>query len=214
MGRIKYILFDAANTLIHKPLLLDKMQEVLKVYGYNVPKEKLQIHHKIISEQIDFPDRTNSLFYTQFNAKLLDSLGIYSNNDLLNQIFTACSYLPWVPFEDTSVLQDIPLPMGVLSNFKKNLPVLLNSFWGNLFREVIVSEEENIRKPNPRFFEVAIQQIGLAPDEILYVGDSFRLDYQPAKQMNMNAILIDRMGVYCSCDYIIDDLTHLKNLLK
>ncbi|GHT00700.1 hypothetical protein FACS189421_13030 [Bacteroidia bacterium] len=211
---IKYILFDVANTLIHKPLLWDKLQETLAENGFVVSKDKIKTHHKIISEQIDFPDRTDSKFYATFNANLLISLGIYPDENLLNSIFKKCSYLPWEPFSDTSFLETITLPIGILSNFRKELPELLENIFNYRFSDIIVSEEEHLKKPDVRFFEFAIKKTGLLPEEILYVGDSLKLDYLPARKMNMSALLIDRIGAYCSTDYTISDLNRLNKWIQ
>ena len=104
MQNIKYILFDAANTVIHKPVLWPSMQAVLLKYGYTVPEEKLKLHHKLLSEVVNFPDRTSKEFYLYFNAELLMSLGIIPSEEILNDLFAACSYLPWERFNDTEWL--------------------------------------------------------------------------------------------------------------
>jgi FMN phosphatase YigB (HAD superfamily) len=214
MAQIKYILFDAANTLIHKPSLWITMQEALSRYGYNTPIKNLQIHHKIISELTDFPDKTNERFYRDFNTKLLHSLGIITDGAILTQLFQSCSYLPWLPFDDTSILHDINLPLGVLSNFKKELSILLNNLFTNNFSDIIISEEENIRKPDIRFFELAVKKIGLQPNEILYIGDSYQSDYLPASHIGINALIIDRIGTYCASDYTITNLNQLHRFIQ
>ena len=214
MTKIKYILFDVANTLIHKPLFWIKIQEILANYGFDISKEKLQIHHKIISEQTNFPDRTDKNFYAEFNTSFLNSLGIYANDKMLEQIFKECSYLPWEPFSDTSFLWEVTLPIGILSNFKKELLEILSLIFGNIFADIIISEKENLRKPDVCFFEFAIKKIGLQPEEILYVGDSLRLDYIPARQINLNVLLIDRIGSYCSGHYVISSLEQINKFIS
>jgi len=210
MTKIKYILFDAANTLIHKPLLWVKLQQLLADCGIAVSMEKLQFHHKIISEQMDFPDRTDKFFYAEFNRNFFNSLGVVVDDKMLEQIFKQCSYLPWKPFDDTSFFSEINLPIGVLSNFRRELSDILNNTFGNIFTDIIISEEADLRKPDVRFFEFAVKKIGLQPEEILYVGDSLKLDYLPARQANMKSLLIDRIGVYCGSAYVITNLHQIK----
>jgi len=191
-ANIKYILFDAANTLIHKPALWDKIQEVLTAHQISVNPRALKYNHKLLSEFVTFPDRTSAEFYASFNKELLLSLGIIPTTQLLDDIFRNCTYMPWEKFDDTSWLATAPVPIGVLSNFNNNLRDLLSNLFGNVFTDIIVSEEVNVRKPDTAFYQHAIDKIGLHPSEILYVGDSIKLDIIPAGKMGLNPILIDR----------------------
>ncbi len=206
---IKYILFDVANTLIHKPLLWTRIRKVLEHRGIEISTEKLQYHHKFVSDFFDFPDRTNQDFYNLFNSSLLMSLGIRPDDILLDDIFANCTYLPWQAFEDTSSLKKLPVPIGVLSNFKTDLPQLLNSLFGDIFSDIIVSETVGLRKPNVDFYRYAINTIGIKPSEILYIGDSFKLDYIPADLLGMNSLLVDRISFYCDNTYTIRSLNQL-----
>ena len=91
---IKYVLFDAANTLIYKPEIWNKFQDVLIKNGYNPDLNSLKYHHKILSEVIKFPDVTSETFYNKFNKELYNSLGIIESDTLLKETFNSCKYLP------------------------------------------------------------------------------------------------------------------------
>ena len=71
-----------------------------------------------MSEVIHFPDRTDQDFYKKFNSDLLYLLGIVPTTSLLDAVFKNCTYLPWEKFEDTSVLRELSVPLGIISNFK------------------------------------------------------------------------------------------------
>jgi 2-haloacid dehalogenase len=43
---------------------------------------------------------------------------------------------------------------------------------GEFFDAVLISEEIGVAKPDPRFFDMAVQRLGLARDRVLCVGDS------------------------------------------
>jgi HAD superfamily hydrolase (TIGR01509 family) len=196
MGNTKYILFDAANTLIHKPELWTKLQAVLKEAGYDVPSGLLKKNHKLLSECTRFPDRTSADFYRGFNAELLYSLGILPSEKLLDAVFSSCTYLEWERFEDTAALDSLDIPLGVLSNFNRSLKGLLEKKFGPLFRDVIISEEAGYGKPDLRFYEAALAAAGCRAEEILYIGDSPKLDVEPALKAGMRTLLIDRDNVY------------------
>lgn len=213
MSHIKYILFDAANTIIHKPLLWEGFQEVFKNNNLNISMETLKRNHKLLSESVHFPDRTSKDFYKKFNIKLLESFGFVPNDELLDEIFTSCTYLPWEKFPDTEILKSLKCKMGVLSNFNSSLKSKMEEIFGNLFNDIIVSEEEGIRKPELKFFELALKKINIDPNNILYIGDSIRLDIEPAEKLGINALLIDRDGIYPEYKKKINSLLELERFL-
>jgi len=193
---IQAIFLDAANTLLYKPALIPTMLNVLKRHGIKLPEVEFASRHRWLSEVIVFPDRTSRDFYAEFNAQLLRSFGIIPNPDLLNEIFAACSYLPWHPFDDVSALQTYPHPLGVLSNWNKSLPEQLALIPNIHFRWILGSEQEKVRKPELAFFQRIIDEAKLAPTQIAYVGDSLRLDIEPALILGLSAFLIDRDNLY------------------
>ncbi len=210
---VKYILFDASGTLIHKPALWDKMLIVLQNHGFDVELDELKKKHKIISECIHFPDRTSKEFYLNFNAEVLFALGIVPEENLLEEIFNACTYLPWEKFDDTNFLLKSDIPIGVLSNFNSGLNDLLNRFFGDIFVDVLISEVLGVAKPKLEFYQKAENAIDCPAENILYVGDSMKLDIKPALQTGMNPLLIDRDNYFPSCPYRINSLTELSEII-
>jgi FMN phosphatase YigB (HAD superfamily) len=209
-----FLLFDAANTLINKPSFFDVFLDVLDKYDYRIDKNRFQYIHKFLSEAIDFPDKTSKEFYSKFNSELLYALGILPKDTLLNDLFNACSYLPWDKYEDTKYLKNIPLKKAIISNFHQGLSKIIENLFDDLFFKIIISEEESLRKPDIRFFEKAIQNLHVKPNEIIYIGDSVKLDIKPAIELGIKAILIDRLNFYQETNLIrITDLAQLKYLI-
>lgn len=206
---IEYILFDAANTIIHKPSLWISIQTVLKKYNYILPEEKLRLHHKLLSEVFSFPDRTSKEFYRNFNTELLMSFGIIPSDDILNDLFATCTYLPWERFSDSEWLNNYKQPIGVLSNFNNSLSDILKNLFGNIFSNIIVSESILLRKPDLIFYQHALDVIGLPANQILYVGDSLKLDIIPAKKLDFQVLLIDRLEVYCMSKEVLHNLSDI-----
>ncbi len=206
---IKYILWDAANTLIYKPDLWSEMGNALQKNKLRVDLHQLKCNHKLLSEVIQFPDNTSKDFYAKFNSELLLSLGIIPDEKILEDIFLGCSYLPWKPFVDTAILRKIQLPMGILSNFNKNLKDTIHEKFEDIFQDIIVSENAGLRKPDPLLYRYAIKQIGLPADNILYIGDSLKLDIIPALYLGINAVLIDRENFYLGYENRITTLADI-----
>lgn len=211
MNTVKYILFDAANTLIHKPLLWLKFKTVLSDFGYEVDTEELKFKHKLLSEIIKFPDVTSQTFYNEFNKELLNALGVIDSPKLLESIFEACKYLPWEAFLDAKVLANYTeKPIGVISNFNSGLSNLLaKKLPGVNFKHIIISETEGVAKPSLEFYKIAIERTGINPNEILYIGDSLKLDVIPAKSLGFQVKLIDRDNAYPTSPYRISSIEDL-----
>lgn len=210
---IKYIYFDVAGTLLEKPLLYANIQKSLADFGYDITIKDIKIKHKLVSELIHFPDRTDEMFYTKFNSEFLYVLGIVPTEELLKSIFKNCTYLNWQAFEDTQILKEINIPMGVISNFNTSLRDKLEHFFGPFFKDVFVSEELGVAKPNIAFYQEALNKIQLKPSEVLYIGDSVRLDYEPAYKIGFNVLIIDRDNFYPNLKYKISNLAEITDFL-
>ena len=116
---IEYILFDVAGTLLYKPKLYKNIQDTLSQFGYQVTLEEIKFKHKLLSEIIHFPDRTSKDFYLNFNTTLLELFGIIPTNEIVDAVFSNCTYLDWEKFDDTEILKSLNVPLGIASNFNK-----------------------------------------------------------------------------------------------
>ncbi|MCM5527637.1 HAD family hydrolase [Parasegetibacter sp. NRK P23] len=190
------------------------MEEVLRKHGYNVSHEELERKHRLLSEVIIFPDQTSRAFYMHFNTELLYLLGIVPDEKIVTELFEACTYLPWAGFPDIDALREINLPKGILSNWDITLPEKLKEHVNSHFSWILGSQLKGIRKPDPAFFKIMVESAGCEPGELVYVGDSVRLDIVPALQMGIRAILIDRPGIYPNSGLTrISNMKQLINLI-
>lgn len=210
---IKYIFFDVAGTLLGKPSLYNNIQKTIVDFGHEVSLEDIKAKHKLLSEVIHFPDRTDEDFYKNFNSELLYLLGIVPQETLVNSIFKNCTYLPWEAFDDTKILSELNLPLGVISNFNTTLKDKLHSFFGPVFQDVFVSEELGVAKPNVDFYQKALDRIPFKANEVLYIGDSIKLDLEPAEKLGCNVLIIDRDDFYPNLKNKISNLAEITNYI-
>ncbi|MCI0529773.1 MAG: HAD-IA family hydrolase, partial [Nitrospira sp.] len=80
-------------------------------------------------------------------------------------------------FPDTrpilALLKARGVPMGIISNYGTHLLDLLPKLGiFDYFNFIIVSAIVGVAKPHPRIFEMAIEEAGAPPDQLLYVGDN------------------------------------------
>ncbi len=86
-------------------------------------------------------------------------------------------------------------PLVLVSNFYGNLSAVLAEFHlDGVFREVIESASVGMRKPDPRIYRLGVDALGLRPDEVVVVGDSFRNDILPAKELGCHAFWLKGEG--------------------
>lgn len=64
----------------------------------------------------------------------------------------------------------------------------------DLFTDVVLSEEIGVQKPNPRFYEIALQRNGLRPEECVMVGDGWYSDIYGAQQAGIDTIWVNPHG--------------------
>lgn len=59
---------------------------------------------------------------------------------------------------------------------------------------LVVSEEAGVSKPDPAIFRIALDRAGVAPHEVVMVGDSWVNDVEGARAAGIRAIWFDRSG--------------------
>lgn len=59
------------------------------------------------------------------------------------------------------------------------------------FETVVTSDRVGYRKPHRAVFEEALTTLRVAPEEAIYIGDSFHEDYVGARQSEIRCLLID-----------------------
>ena len=106
--------------------------------------------------------------------------------------------------------------MALVSNFYGNIGVVLDEFGlGGLFDHVVESAVVGIRKPDPRIFTLGVEALGLEPDDVVVVGDSYGNDIVPAKRSGCHAVWLkgegwtDEMHDETLPDAVITDLSQL-----
>ncbi len=78
--------------------------------------------------------------------------------------------------------------MVAVSNFYGNVETVLQEFgFTEFFKSVVESAVVGIRKPDHRIFTIGVERLGLKPDEVMVVGDSFYKDIEPALQAGCHA---------------------------
>ncbi|RMG41478.1 MAG: HAD family hydrolase [Methanobacteriota archaeon] len=64
------------------------------------------------------------------------------------------------------------------------------------FEIMVTSEEVGKEKPHPHIFLHALNKLKIPPQKAIMIGDSYEADYEPAKFLEMQAILLDHRNKY------------------
>jgi len=67
---------------------------------------------------------------------------------------------------------------------------------GPRFELVVDSHVVGIEKPDPRIFALACDRLGVAPADVLHVGDIFAIDVVGARRAGCDAVLFDPLDRY------------------
>ena len=85
--------------------------------------------------------------------------------------------------------------LGVVSNFaipECVVKLLDREGLAGFFDVVVVSGAVNARKPNPEIFTKALEALGVAAEETVFVGDTVDADIEGPKSMGMKTVFIER----------------------
>ncbi len=65
----------------------------------------------------------------------------------------------------------------------------VDTLFGELFDVIIESSKVGVRKPDPRFYQMACEALGVAPTEAVFLDD-LGVNLKPARQMGMRTIKV------------------------
>ncbi len=202
--RFDMIVFDAGGTLfgVHEPA---PFQRFLAQAGLPASDEDAEgFHHQLISVIIARRDQAQGLgadgagldrwWRTIFRQTwpgrpdVAEEMLRWLQAGRLDRLFADV-----VPALEA--LQELGMPMAVLSNFGTHLYDILDRL--NLlrfFEFVVVSAEVGLAKPDPRIFDLVADRANRPRQRLLYVGDHVGDDIKGAQEGGFDAVLIDRQN--------------------
>src|SRR5690606_20545329 len=87
-------------------------------------------------------------------------------------------------------------PMVLVSNFYGNIQSVLADFGlADYFSDIVESAIIGVRKPNPAIYQLGVDRIGLNSAECVVIGDSFKKDIIPAKEVGCKTIWLNVDGI-------------------
>lgn len=195
-------MFDLGNTLIRLPeCKCDEGAE--KMYRYlaerlrvppNLPElwlnKRKECYERAETDHREYPAE-------HVLKELLHELGIHASHEVITEALDK-----FFELEERSytILPDVH---EVLSKLQGPKVLVTNATYSPLirrlverfeliqyFRDVIISADVGVRKPHPYIFEVALNRLGLPPNEVAMVGDTWRHDIEGAINVGVIPIYV------------------------
>ena len=126
-------------------------------------------------------------------------------------------------FEDIELYPDVIPTFDVLTqHYKLGLLSNGNTYPGrcglaDYFSFVIFAQDVQVEKPDPKIFEITVQQAGCEFSQLMHVGDSLENDVAGAQNCGAHAVWLNREGTqnrtYIQPDYEIRSLTEIPAIL-
>ncbi|WP_078856765.1 HAD family hydrolase [Streptomyces sp. NBRC 109706] len=90
------------------------------------------------------------------------------------------------------VMREAGMWLGIAANQSPATTQVLRTLFSGYAGLITTSSDLGVAKPDPRFFELLVEDLEVAPEEILYVGDRLDHDIRPAASVGLRTALIRR----------------------
>ena len=184
--KTKLILFDLFGTLIFQA---EKKEDFFAFYqklGIKLKtKEDIDfftsVFGQLMMESVDWRDFSQKLlgkFIQKKDPETIVKLADFFQENIVYRLF-----------DDVKKIIVLPFPKAILTSAAR---FLFSSLGLEKHFEIFTPQETKFLKPDPRAFLCPLEKFGVKPEETMMVGDELERDLIPAKNLGMEAILIDR----------------------
>ena len=200
---IEALFFDVGNTLLFPNR--EKMLYSLHQRQVFPSEELLQQIERDTKQKFDALVESHSAidhgFWWMFYSRLLDELGMQDQAvcaDLVTRTQTSSNWCDIRP-GTREALQRLGkrYRLAVISNADgKIAKILAHCGIADCFETITDSGIVGKEKPHPTIFQAALESMGVKPDQSLYTGDVYCVDYLGSTSAGMQCVLFDLAGAY------------------
>src|SRR6266496_2411943 len=200
---IEALFFDVGNTLLFPSR--EKMLRSLHARQVFPSEELLQRVERQTKREFDELVQRHATvdhgFWWMFYTRLVEDLGISDESTCSDLV--ACTQISanWCDIRPGTREALLRLGeryrMAVISNADGKIAAALDR--GGIldcFETVTDSGIVGKEKPHPAIFEAALRSLGAKPEDSLYIGDVYCVDYLGATSAGMQCVLFDAPGAY------------------
>jgi HAD superfamily hydrolase (TIGR01549 family) len=215
MKRRRAIFFDVGNTLLFPNRA--KMLAPIAIERHPT-LDRWQALERRTKMEFDRGMRTGGVdhgFWWTFHTYLLEQLGESADlrDELVENTRNSANWdqiLPGTREVLVRICKNVRI--AVISNADGGIErVLSRCGIADCFESITDSGIIGVEKPRREIFEAALRTMNARPEESLYVGDVYSVDYLGARNAGMEAMLLDVAGAYRGQDAPrVDSLEHFE----
>jgi putative hydrolase of the HAD superfamily len=207
------ILFDLGNTLVryyersefHEIL----RESIIDVYNYLNLASKVSLQD--VWQRVKDEDHESKDYQVRpLEGRLARIFDLVDPSEDFMMVLCRCFMKPI--FGRSRIYDDTLASLSDLKAMGFRMAIVSNTAWGSpaeLWREEIkrfslhkcvdfdiFCRDVGWRKPSERIFEFALKKMNVSPEQCIFVGDDPRWDIIGPRNVGIEAILIDRKGVF------------------
>lgn len=210
----KAVLFDLDGTLLNRDksveLFINKQYERLYELLSHIPKEQyISRFIELDNHGYVWKDKVYQQLISEFNIPFVTWEELLQ--DYVQQFKHHCVGFSHI-HKMLEELKNNKIALGMITNgygqFQMDNIKALDI--EKYFDVILVSEWEGIKKPNPKIFMNALEQLNVEPSESVFIGDHPENDVKAAQNVGMKGIWKkNNQWTYIEADAIIDDYLEL-----
>jgi putative hydrolase of the HAD superfamily len=204
LTRLTTIFFDAGNTLVFPNL--DRTLAPLHQRDVRPTKDQLHAAERKGKSELDklnanSQGSSDRQYWEMYYSHLLELLGIRDKaleEDLIRSTRVSANWDVVLPGTHELLVElGRKYKLGLISNSDGSVAAVLKRCGiGDCFLAFTDSGLVGFEKPNAAIFGAALNQLSARPEESLYVGDTYSVDYVGAINVGMRGLLLDVAGTY------------------
>lgn len=212
--KAEIVFFDAGETLLRPyPSFPQLLTQICGENGYPISAEDAaEVQQRLAPHLVELAEETgidkpsldpehSRIFWTHLYRRITGELGI-EDEALVETLFARFSHpSSYRLFDDAlpclTSLQNAGFRLGLISNFEGWLQEMLTEMEvGHLFEVSVISGFEGMEKPDRGLYDLALERAGVDGRDAVHIGDSPKMDVEPAREVGMTGVLLDRYNRY------------------
>ncbi|MCV9885523.1 HAD family hydrolase [Metabacillus halosaccharovorans] len=216
---IKAVLFDLDGTLLNRDesikRFIHNQYQRLNKWLNHIPKETyISRFIELDNRGYVWKDKVYQQLSQEFQISGITWEGLLQ--DYINEFKDYC-----VPFDNViQMLEELKssnLKLGIITNGYGQFQMDNIKALGieNYFEVILVSELEGLKKPDPKIFIRALEQLNVSPEQSVFLGDHPQHDVKAAQNIGMKGIWKkDVQWENVKADFTVNDLAELVLIIK
>lgn len=214
----KAVIFDLDNTLLDRDASVQRFicnqYERLNNWLHHIPKEDYMNRFiELDSRGYVWKDKVYKQLVEEFDIRLSwESL----LKDYMEEFHHHCVGFPNL-LRTLKELKKTSVRLGIVTNGKGQFQLDNIKALGveNYFDSILISEWEEIKKPNPLIFQRSLEQMQVLAKEAVFVGDHPINDVEGARNVGMVSVWKkDPQWNDVNADYMMEDLLDLLDIFR